>query len=66
MESCTINGLSDWGGWGIRLSWNQDGWGYIAENGPGIKILDGESKKYYTFSCENPNKLIEAFNTQTE
>jgi hypothetical protein len=66
IEPCNINGLSDWGGWGIRLSWNQEGWGYIVANGPGVKVLDAESKNYYTFSCENPKKLIEAFNAQTE
>jgi hypothetical protein len=66
VESCTINGLSDWGGWGIRHSWNQDGWGYIAENGPGVKFLDSESNKYYTFSCKDPNKLIEVLHAQTE
>lgn len=66
IESCNINGLSDWGGWGIRMSLTQAGWGYIAENGPGIKVFDRENNKYYTFSCQNPQQLIEALNSQTE
>jgi hypothetical protein len=62
IEACQINGLSDWGGWGIRHSWIQNGWGYIAENGPGIKLFDRESNQFYTFNCENPTQLIGLLN----
>eukprot|EP00538_Stauroneis_constricta_P012250 CAMPEP_0119545314 /NCGR_PEP_ID=MMETSP1352-20130426/86_1 /TAXON_ID=265584 /ORGANISM="Stauroneis constricta, Strain CCMP1120" /LENGTH=152 /DNA_ID=CAMNT_0007589845 /DNA_START=71 /DNA_END=529 /DNA_ORIENTATION=+ len=56
----SINGLTGWGGWGIRknFSWET---GYIAKNGPGIKVIcksgnDGKSQTY-VFSTDNPKQV---------
>lgn len=58
-----INGLCEWGGYGIRKqlpSWET---GYIAGNGPGVRItfldLDTKKEKAYTFSCKDPEKVVD-------
>jgi len=57
-----VNGFLDWGGYGIRKqlpSWDT---GYIARNGPAvrIKIKDAKSgkEKNYTFSCRDPEQVV--------
>jgi hypothetical protein len=57
-----INGFMDWGGYGIRKqlpSWDT---GYIARNGPGVRIVikhptTSNKELSYTFSCHNPNDV---------
>ena len=55
-----INGLLQWGGWGIRknLSWQT---GYISKNGSGVKLtLNERGKEFvYVFNCEDPEKLCD-------
>lgn len=53
-----IRGLREWGGWGIRTNlWGFDT-GYIAKNGPGVRIeVQRKGKKkdaVYVFNCEDP------------
>jgi hypothetical protein len=55
-----INGFMDWGGYGIRKqlpSWDT---GYIARNGPGVRMVLKENGKElcYTFSCRDPNDVV--------
>jgi hypothetical protein len=58
-----INGLCEWGGYGIRKqlpSWET---GYIARNGPGVRMIyldssDGNKEKAVTFSCFDPETLV--------
>jgi hypothetical protein len=52
-----INGIMDWGGYGIRKqlpSWDT---GYIARNGPGVRMVMKHSISY-TFSCRDPNEVV--------
>lgn len=60
-----INGFLDWGGYGIRKqlpSWDT---GYIARNGPGVRIkiqkVNGKGA-YYTFSCHDPDEVFRILN----
>eukprot|EP00977_Amphora_coffeiformis_P006448 scaffold1378_cov160-Amphora_coffeaeformis.AAC.4 len=56
-----IKGVIDWGGYGIRKKLSTWETGYIARNGPGIRMrfLDSDGKeKYVTFSCFDPEKLV--------
>ena len=65
-----INGFFDWGGYGIRKqlpSWDT---GYIARNGPGVRLVMKNPKNgkelCYTFSCRQPDEVVpilEARNT---
>jgi hypothetical protein len=52
-----IHGLYQWGGWGIRknLSWET---GYIAKNGPGVKVTTADAG-VYVFNCNDPDKVCE-------
>jgi hypothetical protein len=58
----SINGFMDWGGYGIRKqlpSWDT---GYIARNGPGVRIVMkhptiSNKEVSYTFSCRDPNEV---------
>lgn len=63
MQACEVNGLVDWGGWGIRGSLRGNGWGYICRNGSGISLLDTGNKTKYTFNCENPQLLMAQIHT---
>lgn len=56
-----INGFLDWGGYGIRKqlpSWDT---GYVARNGPGVRVRvkkpDGKETNY-TFSCRDPEAVV--------
>jgi hypothetical protein len=56
-----VNGLIEWGGWGIRrnLSWET---GYIAKNGPAIRIVTktrNNKRKVFVFSCDDPKFVCE-------
>lgn len=64
-----VNGLTQWGGWGIRLG--RSGWGYISKNGGAVQVTlvdDSKDKdkspveSTYVFSCENPTKVCELLN----
>jgi hypothetical protein len=59
-----IRGLSQWGGWGIRYRPFPSGeWGYIATNGPGIRIHIRDhatnSSNVYLFNCRDPQRVYE-------
>jgi hypothetical protein len=63
-----INGLTQWGGWGIRLGLSlKCQTGYIAKNGPGVRISILNEKKnkesIYVFNCEEPDKVCEILNS---
>lgn len=64
-----INGLTQWGGWGIRLSLAGQT-GYIAKNGAGVRvaILDEKKNKesIYVFNCEDPDKVCELLNSDAK
>lgn len=54
-----INGLTQWGGWGIRYNLAGE-IGYIVKNGPGVRITvsNGEEKEQvYVFNCKDPDKV---------
>jgi hypothetical protein len=54
-----INGLTQWGGWGIRYNLAGE-IGYIVTNGPGVRIRvsNGEQKEQvYVFNCKDPDKI---------
>lgn len=58
-----INGLTQWGGWGILLGLSlKCQTGYIAKNGPDVRItiLHGKKNKesVYVFNCEDPDKVL--------
>eukprot|EP00529_Nitzschia_sp_RCC80_P036527 CAMPEP_0113487330 /NCGR_PEP_ID=MMETSP0014_2-20120614/25453_1 /TAXON_ID=2857 /ORGANISM="Nitzschia sp." /LENGTH=200 /DNA_ID=CAMNT_0000381023 /DNA_START=106 /DNA_END=708 /DNA_ORIENTATION=- /assembly_acc=CAM_ASM_000159 len=71
-----INGLTQWGGYGIRLRlpsikngftrWDT---GYIVKNGTGVEITTtiicknkDKKQQVYVFNCEEPEKLCELLN----
>jgi hypothetical protein len=63
-----INGLTQWGGWGIRLGLSLTRQtGYIAKNGPGVRITirNGTKNKesIYVFNCGDPDKVCEILNS---
>jgi hypothetical protein len=56
-----INGFLDWGGYGIRKqlpSWDT---GYVARNGPAVRVrvkLTSGKETNYTFSCRDPDEVV--------
>ena len=57
-----VNGFLDWGGYGIRKqlpSWDT---GYMARNGPAVKIkvrrASDDKETCYTFSCRDPAEVV--------
>lgn len=61
-----INGLCEWGGYGIRKqlpSWDT---GYIARNGPGVRVrvkrVNGKETNYF-FSCHDPAEVVRILTT---
>jgi hypothetical protein len=54
--------LRNWGGWGYRM--NRAGVGYIAQGGPGVKIVikgksnNDDDNKTVFFSCKDPAALV--------
>mmetsp|Transcript_12340 Transcript_12340/g.29669 ORF Transcript_12340/g.29669 Transcript_12340/m.29669 type:complete len:200 (+) Transcript_12340:132-731(+) len=68
-----VNGLTQWGGYGIRLrlptikkgcTWDT---GYIVKNGTGVEITTtiGKNKdkhQIYVFNCEEPEKVCQLLN----
>ena len=62
-----ISGLTEWGGWGYRISWKLDQIGYIPKNGPGIRLTfqetDGGNSKVIVFNCEQAEKVCRMLNT---
>jgi hypothetical protein len=59
-----INGLTEWGGWGIRMNLRGE-IGYIVTNGPAVRVeMTGESGgKTYVFNCKEPQKLCDLLTT---
>jgi hypothetical protein len=57
-----VNGLTSFGGWGIRLNLNGDV-GYIPKNGPAVKIIlkkkNDNKRSTYVFNCEDPHKVCD-------
>lgn len=56
-----INGICEWGGYGIRKQLPTWDTGYIARNGPGVEvIIKGPDNKelHYTFSCHEPQQVV--------
>jgi hypothetical protein len=74
-----ISGLTQWGGWGYRYrliggggGWSMNEIGYIAKNGPGIRLTyketeeeDGkqDNNKVIVFNCEQAEKVCRMLNT---
>ncbi len=50
-----INGLLHWGGWGIRMQLGTWATGYIARNGPGVRVKTKD--KSYVFNCKDPQHV---------
>lgn len=61
-----INGLTQWGGWGIRLNFSGET-GYVSTNGSGVRISIHNGKKrkdsVYVFNCEDPDKVCVLLNS---
>ena len=60
-----IHGLREWGGWGIRYNLAMET-GYIAKNGPGVRItLNNEIHKQvvYVFNCNDPELVCSLVNS---
>lgn len=61
----SVNGLMEWGGWGIRQRRYQSRWetGYIPKNGGAVKVvLDDEKGSIYYFSCDSPQQVCDILN----
>jgi hypothetical protein len=61
-----VNGFMQWGGYGIRYQFPHFDVGYIARNGPAVKIkvkLAGGKERYYTLSCHDPAELVRLLTT---
>jgi hypothetical protein len=60
-EIANVNGFCEWGGYGIRKqlpSWDT---GYIARNGPAVRVrvkLSNGKETNYTFSCHDPAEVV--------
>jgi hypothetical protein len=59
-----IHGLSQWGGWGIRYRlYPVEQWGYIATNGPGIRVRIRDqltnTSRVYVFNCQDPQRVYQ-------
>ena len=81
IESATvvpeINGLCQWGGWGVGstvdvgVEWSVVNvaleTGYIATNGPGVRIAtrnhNKDSSSIYVFSCQDPESVCNILNS---
>ena len=61
-----VNGICEWGGYGIRKqlpSWDT---GYIARNGPAVRIRikkENGTETNYTFSCHDPETVVRILTT---
>ena len=61
-----VNGFCEWGGYGIRKqlpSWDT---GYIARNGPAVRVkvkLPNGKETNYTFSCHDPEEVVRILTT---
>ena len=63
-----VNGLTEYGGWGIRLRLNFSGeTGYIAKNGPAVRVIlrkgrQGSRTCTYVFNCDQPKTVCDLLN----
>lgn len=57
-----VNGFSQWGGWGIRknLRWET---GYIASNGPAVRVKTKDKGGTYVFNCKDPQLVCQILNS---
>jgi hypothetical protein len=57
-----VNGLVQWGGWGIRknLRWET---GYVASNGPAVRIKTRDKGGTYVFNCKDPILVCQILNS---
>lgn len=53
-----VNGLLQWGGWGIRMKLTFDATGYIAKNGPAVRIKTRDAETY-VFNCKDPQLVCD-------
>jgi hypothetical protein len=67
-----VNGLMQWGGWGIRLRYGKNGWetGYITKNGGAVHVTLKDEKNtgkdaVYIFSCDEPKKVCDILNAKS-
>ena len=73
-----MNGLTSWGGWGIRFNLRGE-IGYIAKNGPAVRIEVNNKKennntadnnddddyakaKVYVFNCDEASRVCQILN----
>ena len=64
-EVSDINGLTQWGGRGIRYNLKMET-GYIVTNGPGVRItiLNEDQKEHvYVFNCKDPATVCKLLNS---
>jgi len=58
-----INGLCQWGGWGIRYQLPTWEVGYLPKNGSGIRMTytnkDDGKEKAYTFICNEAERVVQ-------
>ena len=59
-----INGLKEFGGWGIKMKLFTCATGYIAKNGPGIKLTTSNKRNVYYFNCDNPQQVCDIINNR--
>ena len=71
-----VNGLKEWGGWGLRYNLRKWETGYIAKNGPAVRIEvrkkdssgdsatddDTANVKVYVFNTDKPKKVCDILN----
>ena len=53
-----VNGLLQWGGWGIRKKLGSWETGYISTNGPAVRIKTTENKAFL-FNCKEPDLVCD-------
>lgn len=54
-----VNGLLEWGGWGIRMKLRGNEVGYICRNGPAVCIQTTGTETKYTFNCKDPQLVCD-------
>jgi hypothetical protein len=57
-----VNGLFQWGGWGIRKNFRWET-GYIASNGPAVRIKTRDKGGTYVFNCKDPQQVCQILNS---
>jgi hypothetical protein len=68
-----VNGLTQWGGWGIRMRYggSQQGWeyAYLPKNGDAVKLIvhneENGKDSIYVFSCNEPKRVADILTSQS-